>query len=143
MFWRYSEEGHPAAEGIDRPEFANAIEDHYKRNDALVGRIVERLRDDDVLFVISDHGFTSFRRGVNLNAWLLEQGYLTLKEGCDGSENWLQDVDWSRTRAYAVGLVGLFLNIKGREEHGIVEAGDEASQLKAELIGKLSGLRRP
>ncbi len=117
-----------------------AIEDQYKRNDALVGRVVEQLGDDDVLFVLSDHGFTSFRRGVNLNAWLLEHGYLTLKKGCDGTENWLQDVDWSQTRAYAVGLVGLFLNIKGREEHGIVAAGEEADALRAEMIVKLSGL---
>ena len=47
------------------------------------GRVRERLRDGDVLMVISDHGFNSFRRGVNLNQWLLREGYLTLKAGAD------------------------------------------------------------
>jgi len=140
MFWRYTEEGHPAAEGIENPEYAKAIEDQYRRNDEIVGKVMERLGKGDVLWVLSDHGCTSFRRGVNLNAWLMENGYLSLKDGADASEPWLQSVDWSRTKAYAVGLVGLFLNIKGREAQGIVAAGDEAEALKAELKSKLDGL---
>jgi predicted AlkP superfamily phosphohydrolase/phosphomutase len=140
MFWRYTEEGHPAAEGIENPDYANAIEDQYRRNDEIVGKVMERLGEGDVLWVLSDHGCTSFRRGVNLNAWLMENGYLALKDGADPSEPWLQSVDWSRTKAYAVGLVGVFLNIKGREAQGIVAAGDEAEALKAELKSKLDGL---
>ncbi len=141
MFWRYTEDGHPAAAGIDDPEYANAIEEQYLRNDEIVGKLMKRLGDGDVLWVMSDHGCTSFRRGVNLNAWFLEHGYLALKEGVDGSEEWLQSVDWSRTKAYAVGLVGIFLNIKGREEKGIVEPGEEAEALKAELKAQFDGLR--
>jgi predicted AlkP superfamily phosphohydrolase/phosphomutase len=140
MFWRYTEDGHPAAAGIENPEHANAIEEQYVRNDAIVGRVLERLDEGDVLWVMSDHGCTSFRRGVNLNAWLLERGYLALKEGADPSQPWLQSVDWSRTRAYAVGLVGIFLNVKGREAHGIVAPGDEVEALKVELRSKLDGL---
>jgi len=141
MFWRYTEDGHPAAAGIDDPEYANAIEEQYLRNDEIVGKLMKRLGDGDVLWVMSDHGCTSFRRGVNLNAWFLEHGYLALKDGADGSEEWLQSVDWSRTKAYAVGLVGIFLNIKGREEEGIVEPGEEAEALKAELKAQFDGLR--
>ena len=141
MFWRYMEEGHPAAEGIENPEHANAIEELYKHNDALIGRVLDKIRPDDVLLVISDHGFTSFRRGINLNAWLLQEGYLVLKEGTDGSTEWLRDVDWSKTRAYALGLTGMYLNIKGREAEGIVEPGQEAAALKAEIIEKMSGLK--
>ena len=141
MFWRYTEDGHPAAAGIDDPEYANAIEEQYLRNDEIVGKLMKRLGDGDVLWVMSDHGCTSFRRGVNLNAWFLEHGYLALKDGADGSEEWLQSVDWSRTKAYAVGLVGIFLNIKGREEEGIVKPGEEAEALKAELKAQLDGLR--
>jgi predicted AlkP superfamily phosphohydrolase/phosphomutase len=140
MFWRYLEEGHPAAKGKENAEHKNAIEELYKHNDALVGRVMKRLRKGDVLMVLSDHGFTSFRRGVNLNSWLLANGYLKLKEGTDGSSEWLADVDWSQTKAYALGLTGMFLNIKGREAEGIVEPGDEAEALKAELISKISGL---
>jgi predicted AlkP superfamily phosphohydrolase/phosphomutase len=141
MFWRYTEDGHPAAAGIDDPEHANAIEEQYLRNDKIVGKLMKRLGDGDVLWVMSDHGCTSFRRGVNLNAWFLEHGYLALKDGADGSEEWLQSVDWSRTKAYAVGLVGIFLNIKGREAEGIVEPGEEAEAVKAELKAQLDGFR--
>jgi len=92
------------------------------------------------LMVLSDHGFNAFRRGVNLNRWLLDHGYLALKPDRDGRAEWLEDVDWSRTRAYAVGLTGLFLNLAGREGHGIVQPGEEAARLKAELIAGLTGL---
>jgi predicted AlkP superfamily phosphohydrolase/phosphomutase len=140
MFWRYLEKGHPAAAGVENPEHADAIEDLYKHNDELVGRVMERMKDGDMLMVLSDHGMASFRRGVNLNAWLQEQGYLHLKEGADGTSEWLTQVDWSRTKAFVLGLTGMFLNIKGRESKGIVEPGEEARSLKEELIGKLNGL---
>ena len=140
MFWRYIEDGHPAAKGKEDAEHRNAIEELYKHNDALVGRVMKRLKKGDLLMVLSDHGFTSFRRGINLNSWLLANGYLKLKEGADGTSEWLEDVDWSQTKAYALGLTGMFLNVKGREAEGIVEPGDEADALKAELISKISGL---
>ena len=153
MFWRYLEEGHPAARaaqtngdgqpsGDGRPggEHADAIEDLYLHNDAMVGRIREELREGDMLVVLSDHGFTSFRRGVNLNAWLHENGYLKLEDGATGEGEWLREVDWAETKAYALGLTGLYLNIAGREAQGSVQPGEEAAMLKAELIERLSGL---
>jgi predicted AlkP superfamily phosphohydrolase/phosphomutase len=141
MFWRYTEEGHPAARGHEASPHKDAIEKLYLHNDALVGKVVEKLREGDMLMVISDHGFTSFRRGVNLNAWLLANGYLALKPGTDGKTEWLRDVDWSQTRAYSLGLAGLYLNVQGREAEGIVAPGEEAQALKDELIRRLSGLR--
>ena len=157
MFWRYLEDGHPAARagrtngegaggdasdanGRSAPEHADAIERLYRHNDAMVGRVRERLKDGDLLIVLSDHGFTSFRRGVNVNAWLHANGYLKLKDGAEGRGEWLREVDWSRTRAYALGLTGLFLNIEGREAEGIVKPGEESAALKAELVDRLSGL---
>jgi predicted AlkP superfamily phosphohydrolase/phosphomutase len=140
MYWRHTEDGHPAARAAGDSEYRDAIERQYRRNDEIVGRAMQRLGDGDLLIVLSDHGCTSFRRGVNLNAWLLENGYLALQDGADGREQWLRSVDWSRTRAYAVGLVGIFLNLDGREAQGIVAPG-EAAALKQELAGKLGGLR--
>jgi predicted AlkP superfamily phosphohydrolase/phosphomutase len=139
MFWRYIDPGHPAAAGREDAEHRDAIGALYRHNDALVGKVLDKLRDDDVLMVISDHGFSSFRRGVNLNGWLLREGYLALKPGADGSAEWLRDVDWSRTRAYCLGLTGMFLNLEGREQYGTV-APTEAAALKAELIARLNGL---
>ena len=141
MFWRYTEPGHPAARGREQAEHRDAIQKLYQHNDALVGRVIDRLQDGDVLMVISDHGFSSFRRGVNLNRWLQREGYLTLKEGGDGTAEWLRDVDWHHTRAYCLGLTGMFLNLQGRERDGIVRPGDQATALKAEIIAKLNGLR--
>jgi len=141
MFWRYTEEGHPAARGRDSGPYRDVIEKLYVHNDALVGKVVGRLREGDLLMVLSDHGFTSFRRGVNLNAWLLAHGYLALKPGTDGRTEWLRDVDWSKTRAYALGLAGLYLNVRGREAEGTVAPGEEAQSLKDELVARLSGLR--
>ena len=66
-----------------------------------------------LLMIISDHGFNSFRRGVDLNRWLEENGYLKVHEGRRGEEH-LAGVDWSQTRAFAVGLAGIFINLKGR-----------------------------
>jgi len=140
MFWRYLEGGHPAAEGDAAAQHRDAIEQLYMHNDRLVGRVMERMGDGDLLMVLSDHGFNSFRRGVNLNRWLFDQGYLALKDGCDGSSEWLRDVDWSKTKAYVLGLTGLFLNLKGREAQGVVEAAEEATQVKAEIVERLSGL---
>ena len=141
MFWRYLEKDHPAARGGNGHEHADAIEKIYRHSDELVGKVLARLGRDDLLMVVSDHGFASFRRGVNLNAWLLSKGWLALKEGGDGSAEWLRDVDWSRTRAYAIGLTGVFLNIEGREGKGIVKPGEDAAKVKAEIMAALDGLR--
>ena len=141
MFWRYFEKGHPAARGAAPNGNADAIEKIYRHSDELVGKVMARLRKGDLMMVVSDHGFASFRRGVNLNAWLLSKGWLALKEGGDGKVEWLRDVDWSRTRAYALGLTGMFLNIEGREAKGSVKPGEEAARVKAEIMAALKGLR--
>ena len=142
MFWRYLEEDHPAARGVPKDQRREVIPDLYERMDRLVGRVMEKIDDDALLMVISDHGFKSFARCLNLNAWLHQNGYLALKDGRTESGDWFEDVDWSRTRAYTMGLNGLYLNVKGREKQGIVEAG-EADALKEEIKQKLTGLVDP
>ena len=143
MFWHYLEKDHPANKGanIENAKHKKAIEEIYKHNDVLVGKVMEGLRDDDALIVLSDHGFNSFQRGVNLNAWLQKEGFLTLKEGVTGESEWLQDVDWSRTKAYSLGLTGMFLNMKGREAQGLVEPGEEEKAVKNTIIAKLGGIK--
>jgi len=137
MFWRQRDQAtaNPNSKNGDDP-----ITQQYRRNDAFLGEVMSRVREGDLLMVLSDHGFNAFRRGVNLNRWLLDHGYLALKPDRDGRAEWLEDVDWSRTRAYAVGLTGMFLNLAGREGHGIVQPGDEAARLKADLIAGLTHL---
>src|SRR5881227_2695082 len=143
MFWRYLEDDHPAARGIPREQRPKVIEELYRRMDALIGRVMEQIDGKTLLLVVSDHGFKSFARCVNLNAWLHQNGYLALKPEKTESGDWFEDVDWSRTRAYTMGLNGLYLNLRGRERQGIVEPGDKAEALKKELREKLDGLVDP
>jgi predicted AlkP superfamily phosphohydrolase/phosphomutase len=139
MFWRDLDTTHPAQRG-GAARTPPAIAEQYRRNDAFLGEVRARLGQDDLLMVLSDHGFTSFRRGINLNRWLLDRGYLAVKPGGNASAEWLADVDWSKTRAYALGLAGLFLNVAGRERHGIVDRG-AVDALKREIVAGLTGLR--
>jgi predicted AlkP superfamily phosphohydrolase/phosphomutase len=138
MFWRYVEANHPARKQPDTPP--DVIAGLYERVDSLVGRVMSEMNRDSLLMVVSDHGFKNFARGVNLNSWLHQNGYLALKPGASESGDWFRDVDWSRTRAYTMGLNGLYLNIQGRESHGIVKPGAEAAALKEELRKKINGM---
>jgi predicted AlkP superfamily phosphohydrolase/phosphomutase len=119
------------------------LKELYLRMDELVGRVVAACdRDQSVLMIISDHGFNSFRRGVDLNRWLELHGYLKLSDG-KRPEKYLAAVDWSQTRAFAVGLAGIFINLKGRQSQGIVAPGAEAAALCREIAQKLAGLADP
>jgi predicted AlkP superfamily phosphohydrolase/phosphomutase len=146
MFWRFREPDHPAnrVHGFD-PAFTDTIEEHYRRCDAIVGRALEAVGEDALVIVLSDHGFTSFQRGVHLNAWLLANGYLALKTGVEPGEaagDFLRQVDWSTTRAYALGLGSIYLNLRGREASGIVSPA-EAGPLGSKIAAGLTGLEDP
>ncbi len=145
MFYRYLDPTHPSNEGKEATQHADAIAKVYERMDTMLGRIWDQTAGDpDTLFmVISDHGFTNFRRGVNLNTWLKEEGYLFLKDGHETSGDWFEHVDWTRTRAFSLGLTGMFINRKGREKSGVVQEGDEYRALVAELAAKLEQLVDP
>ena len=123
LFWRFREPDHPANRGeTPRPELARAVEEQYRRGDAIVGKALEFADDETLVIALSDHGFNSFQRGVHLNSWLREHGLLTLRADAEpGGGNLFRGVDWSRTRAYALGLGGIYLNLEGREGQGIVE----------------------
>ncbi len=115
---------------------APVIEALYRDMDRILGQTLPYVDTDTAIFVLSDHGFCAFRRGVNLNAWLLREGYLTL-DGEPG--DYLAGIDWARTRAYTFGLGGVYLNLRGREAQGIV-APEQADTLRRELAERLSGL---
>ena len=120
--------------------YRRVIEDLYCDMDRIVGRTLRYVAKDTVVFVLSDHGFCSFRRGVNLNTWLRENGYLTLAENRTEGGEYFDGIDWSRTKAYTFGLSGVYLNIQGREAQGIV-APEDVAALRAELIEKMTGLQ--
>lgn len=146
MLWRAAAADHPGHRP-DLDAFARAIDDHYARMDALLGRALDGLEragsgPADVL-VLSDHGFAPFARAANLNRWLLDEGYLALRLDAPAEPEVLAgDVEWSATRAYALGLNGLYLNLAGRELRGVVTP-DEAPQLAAQIAARLLQWRDP
>jgi len=138
MFWRYlKNSGSPADKPSQDDRVVNAIYHVYKDMDDFLGKLLKKLKKNDLVMIVSDHGFNAFNRGFHLNSWLHKEGYLELKDGKKESEKWYADVDWSKSKAYGQGLNGIFLNMKGREKYGIVNNGNEAEKLKNEIKEKL------
>ncbi len=142
-FWRQLDPGHPAHQGCYQPAAEPEIEKIYRNADRILGETMKKCRNrSTLLLVISDHGFNTFRYGIDLNRWLEENSYLALADDGRGKKN-LAGVDWAKTRAFAIGLSGIYLNLKGREARGIVDPGAEAVELREELVEKLQGFIDP
>jgi len=142
MFWRYlSDSGSPADKPSQEEHIVNAIKRSYKRMDDFLGKLIPKLGKNDLLLIVSDHGFNKVNRDFHLNSWLYKEGFLVLKEGKTKSGKFYADVDWSKSRAYGQGLHGIFINMKGREKQGIVSNGKEAEELKEEIKRKLKKLK--
>ena len=99
----------------EETRLGDAIPAIYRQMDAIVGEALAALRDGDTLMLCADHGFTSYRRGMNVNNWLVEEGYQVLREDLSSTSagGGLGAVDWSKTRAYALGLGMVYLNLEG------------------------------
>jgi predicted AlkP superfamily phosphohydrolase/phosphomutase len=135
MFYRGIDSEHPLFADTDQ-QARDAIHWIYQEADRILGETMRRMGPEDRLMVISDHGFAPFRWAVHVNRWLVDNDYLVLKAGQSSSGAGFAAVDWSQSRAYALGLNGLYINRRGRESQGIVGAA-EAENLKQELIRTL------
>ena len=152
MMWRLLDPKHPMYDAALAAKFGNSIERVYRRADDFIGEVTKRLEPGTPLLIVSDHGFHSWRKAVNLNTWLVQQGYMVLQgqqpgekkldDLFGGGEFW-ENVDWSRTRAYAMGIGQIYFNLRGREAKGIVSPGAEAQQLASELSAKLVAMKDP
>lgn len=152
MLMREMDPGHPkydeayASSTVDAygRTFAlkDALRECYKEVDRIVGGVLARIEagefgGDCLLVTVADHGFASFRRGVNLNNLLHELGYLVTKDGRPLSDfsgptaDLLQYVDWKKTRAYSLGLGTIYVNLDGREPDGIVAPADYEATVEA------------
>ena len=144
IFWRDQDPDHPGRIPKQGDKYAKVIEETYIKMDAIVGEAMEAVSDDDTLIVMSDHGFASFRRGFNLNTWLHQNGYIARHEAADenappnSATGAFADVDWTKTKAYGIGLNGLYLNLRGREKNGIIEENERAVLLKELTDGLLA-----
>jgi predicted AlkP superfamily phosphohydrolase/phosphomutase len=144
MLWRFRDPEHPGFNSDLAPEFKTSIEDHYHRCDRLLGGVVDGCDEDTLLIVLSDHGFNTFRRAFDTNTWLHQNGLLALKNGVMPGQDLgegFASVDWSRTYAYALGLGGIYLNVKGREREGILELDSaEAERVKSAIETGMAAL---
>ncbi len=143
MLWRLTDPLSPTYDAAASAQYGGALEEFYEQIDQVLGEIMPRLDENTTLLVLSDHGFAPYRHSFNLNTWLWNNGYITRKTDASGdSSEPFADVDWSRTRAYGLGLNGLYVNMKGRERDGIVDPA-QADALLREIRGKLLEVHDP
>ena len=152
MMWRLIDPSHPMYDKALAAKFGDAIERVYRKCDDFVGEVVSRVGPDTPILIVSDHGFHSFRQSVNLNTWLVQEGFMALqgqppgekklKDLFGGGGTFWENVDWSRTRAYAMGLGQIYINLKGREGRGIVAPADSGT-LQADLAARLLAMTDP
>jgi len=142
MFWCAEDEGSPTYDPIRAKKYGRTIHDLYQDMDNVLAAALDAADRDTAVFVVSDHGFTSFHRSVHLNRWLVDNGFMKLEQPGEG-RSLLGDVDWHHTRAYAVGFTGIYLNLAGRESKGIVKAGKEAEDILGQLDAELRRARDP
>lgn len=156
MLWRLHDPGHPLFDARLAELYAGEIPRSYERMDRIVGEARQRIGPKTALIVCSDHGFASFRRGINYNTWLVKNGFMTLRQGSSTGGKTLEDlfdkgelgeffryVDWSRTRAYAMGLGNIYINLMGREPQGSVVPGRDYEETRASIALKLEDLVDP
>lgn len=140
MFWRYIDPQHPLYEKEPSQEYKDVIQYWYRKMDEITGNVMKELDKEDILIVLSDHGFDTFREAIHVNSWLKKNGYLELKDSrAKEGEELLEDVDWTRTKAYSIGFGAIYINQEGRERDGIVKPGREIELLKDEIARKLKG----
>jgi predicted AlkP superfamily phosphohydrolase/phosphomutase len=141
MMFRYFDPKHPLYNAEGAAKWAGSILQSYQEMDRIVGETMQK-RPDAAIMVVSDHGFASFRRGMNYNTWLVKNGFMTLNgqeakrmnlEDLFEQGNFFVNVDWSKTRAYALGLGQIYINQVGREAKGIVHPGAEYQQVTAQI----------
>jgi predicted AlkP superfamily phosphohydrolase/phosphomutase len=144
MFWRLTDPGHPAYDEKLAAHYGDVIARTYGEMDRALDAALKKADRDTVVLVMSDHGFNAFRRGFNLNTWLLQQGYHRLKRPWKQEESaYFDNTDWAKTRAYGMGLNSLFINQKAREGEGVVAAGPDKDNLVREIAAKLEALTDP
>ena len=137
MFWRFRDPKHPFYDPELAAKYEKTLEHSYKIMDRIVGNVMAKLNDSDLLMILSDHGFESWRKGFNLNNFLEEAGYLGVaNRDMLTNVGFLQGIDWSKTKAYSIGLSSVYINEKGRESQGIVSK-DDAPKVIAEIKEKL------
>ena len=143
-FWHFMDPDHLRYEP---GRFQWAIRDYYRAVDAEIGTLLSRLDDDTAVLIVSDHGAKRMDGGVCINEWLVQEGLLRIRSKPPGKVPLEQcEIDWPNTVAWASGgyYGRVFLNVKGREPHGLVANYQTAlALLKAKIEAIPDHLGRP
>jgi predicted AlkP superfamily phosphohydrolase/phosphomutase len=143
MFWALNDKEHPYYHPEESRQFAYIADEMYRKFDRVLGKALKNIDPGMPVLVMSDHGFGPFHRGVNVNTWLVKEGYLKLTTPDVSAEvSILEYADWPASKAYALGLNGLYVNLKGREKEGMVGSA-ERRKLLEEIKGKLETITDP
>ncbi len=143
-FWRHVDPKSKLYDAAAAAKYGPAIEESYVAMDSVLGDIQEAAGESAVVLAMSDHGFAPFRRSVNLNTWLRKAGFQKAIAGEDRKvadlftgRDFFAGMDPERTKAYAVGLGGIYLNLQGREKGGSVDPKDAdavAAAIRKDLL---------
>lgn len=143
MFWALKDSNHPFYHPDEAKKYAHMTDELYRMHDKVLGEALKKIPPDVKIVVMSDHGFAHYHRDFNLNTWLFKEGYLKLDvDDIDEEVSLLEYAYWAETKAYGMGLNGIYINLEGREGEGIVTAA-EKRKLMEEIQGKLLQLRDP
>ena len=140
--WSTFDREHPLYQTELEDKYGWQLMEFYIEIDRVLGRTLDEMHPEDLLLIMSDHGFAPFRYCFDLNTWLLENGYITLRDTSKREQEFFPGVDWRRTEAYGLGINSLYLNLRGREQNGAVQQV-KAEELKDELIDKLTSAVDP
>jgi len=156
MMYRFIDPGHPNYDAELARKYGGQVLAIYQQMDEIVGEVMDRYLDDDtVLMIVSDHGFHSYRYGVNLNTWLAKNGFMELEGPLGGPDQYrrledlfdpegsfFKNVNWSKTKAYCMGLGSIYINLQLREPQGCVSPSDY-DKVRQEIVDALMKLEDP
>lgn len=143
MFWALRDKAHPFFHPEESQRFAHMTDELYRRHDRVLGETMNKMPANVKVVVLSDHGFAHYYRDLNLNTWLFKEGFLKLDvDALEEEVSLLEYGHWPGTKAYALGLNGIYINMKGREGKGIVTR-DEKRKVMEQIVAKLEAFRDP
>ncbi len=146
MFWHTIDPRHPLYEDSLAKKYGRVIDDYYRKMDRILGDLIKEVDDRTALMVFSDHGFSSFRRSVHINTWLVNNGFMKLTQAIPADDKdggpLFKYVDWKQTQAFSLGFGSIYLNRRGREKKGFLDA-EKAESVAKDISAKLLTLKDP
>jgi len=134
FLWQQMEEGHPT--------YAPAFYDFYRRIDDMLGELAGRLDENTTLVWMADHGFCTIKKEVYVNRWLMDNGWLHLRNVPPDRKKGLDEID-PRSVAYSLDPGRVFIRVQGREKEGSVPPGAAYEALRDEIAAAALELADP